>query len=142
MIKYACAILLSWPHQLLHSSDCAVSVAEGICQPTHSIGCLAVPIETDGNAGTNNGGGRGERDKRSGGDRRQDGEDNKNESEDTGRPSKWDRWAEREACELCFNPVGSEPSQLAPFSWGRKTPYRTMETQWNGPAMPQSPHCG
>lgn len=37
-------------YQLLHSSDCAVSMAQGIRQPVHSITSLAVPIETHSNA--------------------------------------------------------------------------------------------
>lgn len=37
-------------HQLLHPSDCVVSMAQGVRQPVHSITSLAVPIETDGNA--------------------------------------------------------------------------------------------
>lgn len=56
------------------------------------------------------------------------------------RASEGDSEAGREACELHINPVGSGPSQQALFSCSRKTPYRTMETQRNGPAMPQTPH--
>lgn len=41
-----------WSYQFLHSSDCTISVAEGIRQPTHSITSLPVSIETDGNAST------------------------------------------------------------------------------------------
>lgn len=42
--------LCSQSYQLLHPSDCAVSMAQGIRQTIHSITSLAVPIETDSNA--------------------------------------------------------------------------------------------
>lgn len=46
IIKHSC----TQSHQLLHPSDCVVSMAQGVRQPIHSIASLAVPIETDGNA--------------------------------------------------------------------------------------------
>lgn len=128
--------LCSQSYQLLHASDCAVRMAQGVCQPIHSITSLAVPIETDSNAST-----EGETKEREG---RQGGEEEglaKKDREETERRERAREIArQREACELHINPVGSDPSQQAPFSSSRKTPYRTMETQRNGPAMPQTPH--
>lgn len=124
-------------YQLLHPSDCAVSMAQGIRQAIHSITSLAVPIETDSNASAEG--------RQKEGEGRQGGEEEGLAKKDTERRQRTERArgdseAGREACELHINPVGSDPSQRAPFSSSRKTPYRTMETQRNGPAMPQTPH--
>lgn len=105
-----------WSYQLLDSSDCAVSMAEGIRQSIHSIASLAIPIETNSYASTEG------RQKRRRGDwlmRRRDWQKRDTEKRQR-RNQVWGTgW---EACELCFNPISSDPRQRAPFSRSKKTP--------------------
>ncbi|KAF3845966.1 hypothetical protein F7725_003044 [Dissostichus mawsoni] len=108
-------------------------MAQGIRQPVHSITSLAVPIETDSNASAE---GRQRKGGETGVVRRRDYL--KKNPERRQREREGDSQAGREACELHINPLGSDPGQRAPFSSCRKTPYGTMETRRNGPAMPQN----
>lgn len=94
-------------------------MAQGIRQAIHSITSLAVPIETDSNASAEG--------RQKEGEGRQGGEEEGLAKKDTERRQRTERArgdseAGREACELHINPVGSDPSQRAPFSSSRKTP--------------------
>lgn len=51
LLRCHCFIGSSEYYQFLHSCHRAVGVAQGVRQPVHSVTGLAVPIETNSNAG-------------------------------------------------------------------------------------------